>query len=249
MSTRWPGTLRATASSPWIIDHDGVIDDGSEIFTPNFDGGSFATGGDALASLDSNGDGVIDADDEAFAKLLIWQDADADGVSDAGELSSLADHGITSITAPSNPASGEIDGQSIIGEGTFTRADGTTGNYVEVALETELGTAAQSDGHEPQTFVVDDLAVVELIPDYSFDDGDQIDLSALLEGNFGPDGDNVSDFVRLQTSGNDLTLQVDMDGTAEAHGWTDVATLPGLAGVSEVIKVIFSDDTEKTVTT
>ena len=103
-----------------------------------------------------------------------------------------------------------------------------------MALETEFGTAAQSGGTEPQTFVVDDLAVVELIPNYSFDDGDQIDLSALLDGNFG--GDSVSDFVRLQTSGNDLTLQVDMDGTAEAHGWTDVATLPGLAGVAEAIR-------------
>ena len=67
------------------LDHDGVIDDGSEIFTPSFAGGSFASGrAAALASLDSNGDGVIDADDAAFAKLLIWQDADADGVSDEG---------------------------------------------------------------------------------------------------------------------------------------------------------------------
>ena len=54
--------------------------------------------------------------------------------------------------------------------------------------------------------------------------------------------------MRLQASGNDLTLQVDVDGTAEAHGWTDVATLPGLAGVAEAIKVVFADDTEKTVT-
>ena len=90
--------------------------------------------------------------------------------------------------------------------------------------------------------------MVELIPDYSFEDGDQIDLSALLDGNFGPQGDSVSDFVRLQTSGDDLTLQVDMDGSAENHGWTDVATLPGLAGVAEAIKVVFADDTEKTVT-
>ena len=72
------------------LDHDGVIDDGSEIFTPDFAGGGFATGADALASLDSNGDGVVDALDEAFSDLLIWQDADADGVSDEGELSSLA---------------------------------------------------------------------------------------------------------------------------------------------------------------
>ena len=125
MWIRSPGIRSGDGILAMDIDSDGVIDDGSEIFTPDFAGGSFATGGEALASLDSNGDGVVDADDEAFAKLLIWQDADADGVSDEGELSSLAAHGITGITAPSNPASGEIDGQSIIGEGTFTGADGT----------------------------------------------------------------------------------------------------------------------------
>jgi hypothetical protein len=117
-----------------------------------------------------------------------------------------------------------------------------------VALETAFGTAERSDEHEPQTFVVDDLSMVELIPYYSFDDGDLIDLSALLDGNFRPGSDSVSDFVRLQANGDDLTLQVDVDGTAESHGWTDAATLPGLAGVSEAIKVVFSDDTEKTVT-
>ena len=117
-----------------------------------------------------------------------------------------------------------------------------------MALETEFGAPAQSGEHEPQTFVVDNLSMVELIPDYSFDDGDQIDLSALLDGNFAPQGDSVSDFVRLQANGDDLTLQVDVDGTVESHGWTDVATLPGLAGVAEAIKVVFADDSDKTVT-
>ena len=232
------------------IDDDGVIDDGSEIFTPSFAGGSFASGGEALASLDSNGDGVIDADDEAFAKLLIWQDADADGVSDEGELSSLVANGIASIAAPSNPASGEIDGQSVIGEGAFTWADGTTGTYVEVALETALGTGPDAASPAGQTFVIDDLAMVDLIPDYSFDDGDRLDISSLLEGNFGSEasGSNVGDFVRLQQSGDDLIVQVDVDGAADAQTWADAATLPGLGAVGAAINVIFSDDTETTVT-
>ena len=41
-------------------DGDGVIDDGTELFSPWFNGGDFASGGEALASLDSNGDGVVD---------------------------------------------------------------------------------------------------------------------------------------------------------------------------------------------
>ena len=63
--------------------------------------------------------------DAAFAKLLVWQDANADGVSDAGELSGLADHGIVSIATGAAHADETIDGQEITARGTFTRADGS----------------------------------------------------------------------------------------------------------------------------
>jgi Ca2+-binding RTX toxin-like protein len=121
------------------VNGNGTIDNGSELFTPWFNGGNFANGSAALASLDSNGDGVIDANDEAFGKLQIWQDTNGDGVSDAGELKSLADHGITSLSASTTATNGSIDGQAIVGEGTFTRADGTTGGYVEVELDIASG--------------------------------------------------------------------------------------------------------------
>ena len=41
--------------------------------------------------FDSNADGVFDAKDEKFAEFAGWQDADADGVSDEGEVKTLAD--------------------------------------------------------------------------------------------------------------------------------------------------------------
>ena len=41
------------------VDGNGVIDNGSEIFTPDFNGGKFASGVAALASLDSNKDGKL----------------------------------------------------------------------------------------------------------------------------------------------------------------------------------------------
>ncbi len=126
------------------LDGNGTIDNGSEIFTPGFGGGTFANGTEALASLDDNGDGVIDANDAAFAKLLVWQDANADGVSDAGELSSLADHGIASIATGAAHADDVIDGQTVTARGTFTRTDGSTGEYIEAQLDTQLGTRAST---------------------------------------------------------------------------------------------------------
>jgi len=126
------------------LDGNGTIDNGTEIFTPGFGGGQFANGTEALASLDDNGDGVIDANDAAFAKLLVWQDANADGVSDAGELSSLADLGIVSIATGAAHADDVIDGQTVTARGTFTRADGSTGEYIEAQLDTQLGTRAST---------------------------------------------------------------------------------------------------------
>ena len=124
------------------LDGNGTIDNGTEIFTPGFGGGNFANGTEALASLDDNGDGVIDANDAAFAKLLVWQDANADGVSDAGELSGLADHGIASIATSAAHADDMIDGQAVTARGNFTRTDGSTGEYIEAQLDTQPGTRA-----------------------------------------------------------------------------------------------------------
>jgi VCBS repeat-containing protein len=133
------------------LDGNGSIDNGTEIFTPGFGGGKFATGTEALASLDDNGDGVIDANDAAFANLLIWQDANGDGVSDAGEVSSLADHGIASIATGAVHADDVIDGQTVTARGTFTRTDGSTGEYIEAQLDTQLGTrAAAREAEEAQ---------------------------------------------------------------------------------------------------
>lgn len=138
------------SSSDGILVYDlngnGTIDDGSELFTPWFNGGNFANGSAALASLDTNGDGVIDVNDEAFSKLQTWQDANGDGISGADELKSLADHGITSLSASTNTTSGSIDGQAIVGEGTFTRADGSNGSYVEVLLDGVLGSGDAPSG-------------------------------------------------------------------------------------------------------
>ena len=93
----------------------------------------------ALATLDDNGDGVIDSGDTAFGNLLVWQDLDHDGVSGGGELKSLADHGITEIRLNAAPSEGYLDGQRVVSEGVFRYEDGTSGDFIEVALDVVLG--------------------------------------------------------------------------------------------------------------
>lgn len=51
-----------------------------------------------LPASGGNGDGVIDSQDAIFPKLKVWVDLNHNGVSDPGELISLSDLGITSIS-------------------------------------------------------------------------------------------------------------------------------------------------------
>jgi len=91
VATDWP-----TAATPWLaLDRDGNdrIDDGGELFgsaTILGTGERASNGFVALGALDDNGDGVMDARDAAFAKLVVWRDTDASRTSTASELSPAA---------------------------------------------------------------------------------------------------------------------------------------------------------------
>jgi Ca2+-binding RTX toxin-like protein len=131
------------------LDGSGKIESGNELFTPNFNGSHFADGIAALASLDGNHDGVINAKDQAFGDLVVWQDANRNGVSEGGELIKLGDLGIKSIDLATT-AGAPIDGQTVAGVGSFTYADGTTGTFVEVNFDASLGASgpAHANHHE-----------------------------------------------------------------------------------------------------
>ncbi|NGZ84687.1 SdrD B-like domain-containing protein [Duganella aceris] len=73
---------------------NGQIDNISELFGGASKGSGFAK----LSSYDSNGDGQVNAADALFSSLMIWQDANSNGKTDAGELISLAKAGVVSLT-------------------------------------------------------------------------------------------------------------------------------------------------------
>jgi hypothetical protein len=97
VSTDWP-----SVETPWIAidrDGDGAITSGAELFgdaTALSDGHTAPNGFAALAALDANGDGVLDARDPAFTSLLLWADRNGDRTSSPDELCPLAST-ITSI--------------------------------------------------------------------------------------------------------------------------------------------------------
>ncbi|WP_426240859.1 cadherin-like domain-containing protein [Pararhizobium sp. DWP1-1-3] len=240
------------------IDGNGKIDNGTEIFTPSFAGGNHAGGVAALATLDSNGDGKIDADDNAFSKLSIWIDANNNGISDAGELSSLADNHVASISLCATSVDGLEDGQSVLAEGTFTFDNGSNGHFIEVGFDTivgdgSFGTAGDDilagglahmtmmGGAGADTFVLDSDAfkgidLADVITDYKAGEGDVLDVSSLLTSLLGHDASEADALASVKTtvSGADTVVSVNDNGA-----WHDVAVLQDY---TSTVKVLYDDD-------
>ena len=118
------------------LNGNGLIDSGRELFgdsTLKSNGQNAVDGFDALKDLDSNADGQISAADSQFANLRLWRDLNQDGISQSGELASLASLGIASLTVAKTANSQLLaDGNQIADLGTYTRTDGSTGTTGEV---------------------------------------------------------------------------------------------------------------------
>jgi hypothetical protein len=112
--------------------NNGLIDDGSELF-----GQPARDGYEVLETYDTFQDGVIDARDAAFARLRIWRDLDQDGITDPGELKTLPESGITSISLTRTDVTGTNQGHDRGFQGGFTRANGTTGTAETIYFATD----------------------------------------------------------------------------------------------------------------
>ena len=129
-----------------------LIDSGPDLFgdaTQLANGQRASDGFAALADLDANQDGVVNAADAAFASLRVWRDLDQDGVTDAGELLTLAALGITGLNVASTSHSQTLaNGNQIADLGTYIRSDGqvgTLGQTADVNLAVDTFTSQFAD--------------------------------------------------------------------------------------------------------
>ena len=135
--------------SGWLSGNDGFlavdrngngrIDDISELFGGSAKGAGFAK----LAAYDSNGDGVVNADDAGFADLRIWRDANGNHQTDAGELMTLTQAGLSSLKVSySELPFLDANDNLHLERSSATLADGTSVNMTDVYFNVSAADAA-----------------------------------------------------------------------------------------------------------
>ncbi|MFJ4345308.1 S8 family serine peptidase [Pseudomonas sp. NPDC089401] len=156
------GSLRRTG---WADRHTGLLvhDDGQgqvasmrQLFSEYYMGepgqAPFNDGLAALASVDSNADGAITADDPVWASLKLWVDGNHDGRVDGGELQPPAVHGITRIGLRQvQPLAERRQGNEVIARSTFT-VNGAEREVLAVRLVAER-VSHQAEAHPAGTLL------------------------------------------------------------------------------------------------
>jgi len=154
------------------LDGSGAIENLTEIFSDRFGGVSFPSSLDALRSLDTNADGMIDNSDPSFGDILLWQDINSDGLSSEEELRTLIDHGIVAIDLDADENSELVMGNRIDATGRFQFLDGSSGTYSQVRFVvsesdvsnqeiSHISSSAENNANEPADVNVEMVSIPE----------------------------------------------------------------------------------------
>jgi len=247
------------------LNGDGKINNISETLSEYYNGvtGSggvagtkpYANGFAALRSLDSNADDQFTAKDAAWNNLRVWVDANHDGKTDAGELKTFAELGITAINLSAVAQSGEVrDGNEVLARGTFTQNGisreaiaanflanpaGSTvtqnekGSSVTVVTESAVGGAAATTAYVSKNT---NAAIAEILDAASLKvrnltGGAGSDLLAGDAGNNWLAGGAGADTL-LGGVGDDVLLFDAADKRVDGGDGFDIAQVMGAQGVS-----------------
>ena len=185
----------------WDRNNDGVINDGSELFGNNTvlaNGRKAAHGFAALADLDDNGDGVIDASDTAWTELRVmrWTDDNGNGIKDDDEefLVTLDSLGIESLnTGFTNSNHVDSSGNEHRQEGGYTKTvindDGTTETITRKMTDVWFVTSTGATQYDDSDILTHSTEI-EALPDiqgygrtYNLRDAMALDDATDAEGN------------------------------------------------------------------
>ncbi len=129
----------------WDKYRDGQVHNHSQYAFTLYGGNTDLEG--LAAGFDTHRDGVFNAQDAKFGEFKVWQDSNQNGVSDTGEVRSLADWGIASINLVSDGVlRNPVDGVFEAGRSTATTTDGQTVLVADAAFAFRDATAQELAG-------------------------------------------------------------------------------------------------------
>ncbi|MDC0657826.1 hypothetical protein N6L27_07465 [Leisingera sp. SS27] len=116
------------------LNNNGVIDNQAELFGNDV---GHENGFSKLSELDSNGDGIIDASDDQFSDLLLWQDLNSSGTSEENELQGLSQAGLIRIDLNAATVSETNEGNLISDRSSVTWSDGSSSSIEDVWFQND----------------------------------------------------------------------------------------------------------------
>ena len=134
----------------WVTPSDGVLVydptgstniTGANLFgsgTTMANGQKAANGYQALAALDVNHTGTINASDPGFSDLMVWVDSNSDGTAQASELHSLSSLGITQLNLNYQVSNQTDNGNLIDMVSSYVTSDGSTHEMADVTFATSM---------------------------------------------------------------------------------------------------------------
>ena len=203
------------------VSGDGVINSITETISEYYmaapgTGAIYTDGLEALATLDSNSDGVFNANDAAYGTLRVWRDANENAVTDAGELKTLAELNITSIDLTREVASREeIEGNPVLSRSTMV-IGGLTNEVAAVDFATNpIGYEWNAIAEGIQIKTEDNSVSAVFVNDI---DGGIVDLSLLnSDGDTANDSDSV-----MGNAGDDIIIGDGGDNWLFGGGGSDI---------------------------
>lgn len=131
------------------IDRDGRITQLDEISFLSYWPGAL-TDLEGLQAFDSNGDGLLSAEDERWADFGLFRDLNSNGLQDDGEFTPIANTGIMAISLQRQGEPEENNGNLVWGTSSILMADGSTRTASDVTLRVIEGTTAPEFEESPE---------------------------------------------------------------------------------------------------
>jgi len=199
---------------------NGKIDGISEVF-----GTATTSGFYELRQLaDSNYDGVIDRRDELYNQLKIWQDTNQDGISQASELKTLSQAGVTKIELDVFATNINLNGNLLTEAGRYGDTTGTRSLAADVELTFDSRITTVDTSLIPDYTVHPDAASLPKLRGYGVVYNSEIAY-------------NVNDTLR------NLAITMSTDITAVANNFeTFMAEWTGLGTMMRTVQIVNNQD-------